>query len=74
VIDYTTQHVLSEALHSHNAPYAEILDCVGGKALLPSLDHLILSDPKAPELGIYVTIVGDSTSQRPRCIACANES
>ncbi|RSH93870.1 zinc ion binding [Saitozyma podzolica] len=63
VIDYTTQHVLSEALHSHHAPYAVILDCAGGKDLLPSLDHLILSDPGAPELGIYVTIVGDKTGR-----------
>jgi hypothetical protein len=26
---------------------------------MPYLEHLILDDPTAPELGIYITIVGD---------------
>jgi hypothetical protein len=47
-------------LHSKYAPYAVVLDCVGGKELIPYLDNLILSDPVAPHLGIYITIVGDS--------------
>jgi hypothetical protein len=60
VIDYTKEDVAERALHSKYAPYAVVLDCVGGKDLIPHLDYLILSDPVAPHLGIYVTIVGDS--------------
>lgn len=60
VIDYTTDDVTTRALHSQYAPYAVVLDCVGGTDLLPHMDHLILDDAKAQELGIYVTIVGDS--------------
>lgn len=63
VIDYTTEHVSERALLSVYAPYAVVLDCVGGTELLPHLDNLILHDPKAPQLGIYVTIVGDKTSR-----------
>lgn len=62
VIDYRTEDVATRVLHSQHAPYAVVLDCVGGTELLPHLDHLILDDPIAPELGIYVTIVGDSES------------
>lgn len=60
MIDYTQEHVAQRALHSQYAPYAVVLDCVGGTDLIPHLDHLILNDPVAPQLGIYVTIVGDS--------------
>lgn len=48
---------------SQYAPYAVVLDCVGGKALIPHLDHLLLDSAKHPELGIYITIVGDKTSR-----------
>lgn len=50
---------------SQHAPYAVVLDCVGGKDLIPYMDHLVLDDPKAPHLGHYITIVGDSTSFLP---------
>jgi NADPH:quinone reductase-like Zn-dependent oxidoreductase len=60
VIDYTTDDVITRALHSQYAPYAVVLDCVGGTDLLPHMEHLILDDAEASELGIYVTIVGDS--------------
>ena len=60
VIDYRIEDVTTRALHSQYAPFAVVLDCVGGTELLPHLDHLVLDDPDAPELGIYVTIVGDS--------------
>lgn len=62
VIDYRTENVADRALHSHHAPYAVVLDCVGGTELIPHLDHLIIDDPEAPHLGHYITIVGDSTS------------
>ena len=45
---------------SRHAPYAVVLDCVGGKDVVQHMDNLVLHDPKAPHLGIYVTIVGDS--------------
>jgi hypothetical protein len=45
---------------SPHAPYAVVLDCVGGTELIPYMDHLVLDDPKAPHLGHYITIVGDS--------------
>jgi len=45
---------------SRHAPYAVVLDCVGGKEVVQHMDNLVLHDPKAPHLGIYVTIVGDS--------------
>lgn len=60
MIDYTKEDVAEGALHSKYAPYAVVIDCVGGKDLIPHLDHLILSDPVAHHLGIYITIVGDS--------------
>lgn len=60
VIDYRTENVVDRVLHSHHAPYAVILDCVGGTDLFPHLEHLILDDPEAPHLGHYLTIVGDS--------------
>ncbi|CAK9783853.1 unnamed protein product [Cutaneotrichosporon oleaginosum] len=63
IIDYTTQHVPQAALMSQYAPYAVVLDCVGGTALLPHLDHLLLNSAEHPQLGIYVTIVGDKTSR-----------
>ena len=47
---------------SPHAPYAVVLDCVGGTDLIPYMDHLVLDDPKAPHLGHYITIVGDSKS------------
>jgi len=45
---------------SRHTPYAVVLDCVGGKDVVQHMDNLVLHDPKAPHLGIYVTIVGDS--------------
>lgn len=48
---------------SQYAPYAVVLDCVGGTDLIPHLDHLLLDSPTRPELGIYITIVGDKTSR-----------
>lgn len=63
VIDYHTENVAQEALRSPCAPYAVVLDCVGGTELIPHMEHLVLHDPKAPQLGIYVTIVGDKTSR-----------
>lgn len=54
--------MVERALISHHAPYAVVLDCVGGTDLIPYLDHLVLDDPKAPHLGHYITIVGDSGS------------
>jgi len=66
VIDYRTENVVEKALMSHHAPYAVVLDCVGGKDLIPYMDHLVLDDPKAPHLGHYITIVGDSMSSRHR--------
>ncbi|BEI81566.1 hypothetical protein CcaverHIS002_0207260 [Cutaneotrichosporon cavernicola] len=63
IIDYTTQNVPQAALMSRYAPYAVVLDCVGGTDLLPDLDNLLLDSPQRPELGIYVTIVGDKTSR-----------
>ena len=47
---------------SRYAPYAVVLDCVGGKDVMEHMNNLVLHDPKTPELGIYVTIVGDSMS------------
>jgi hypothetical protein len=52
--------VVERALMSPHAPYAVVLDCVGGTDLIPYMDHLVLDDPKAPHLGHYITIVGDS--------------
>lgn len=63
MIDYTTEHVPQRALMSQYAPYAVVLDCVGGTDLLPHLDHLLLDSAAHPELGIYITIVGDKTSR-----------
>jgi NADPH:quinone reductase-like Zn-dependent oxidoreductase len=60
IIDYRTQSVVEEALVSKYAPYAVVLDCVGGTDFIPYLDHLIMHDPEAPHLGVYLTIVGDS--------------
>ncbi|ORY29984.1 hypothetical protein BCR39DRAFT_530449 [Naematelia encephala] len=61
IIDYRTEHVAEKAIASEHAPYAVVFDCVGGKDLIPYLNRLVLSDPKAPKLGIFVTIVGDKT-------------
>lgn len=74
VIDYRTEHVLEKVLISHYAPYAVILDCVGGTELLGHLDHLLIQDAKAPHLGIYVTIVGDKTSRDAMGGAATNVS
>ncbi|KAK1925132.1 hypothetical protein DB88DRAFT_488047 [Papiliotrema laurentii] len=63
VIDYKQAKVVDSALFSHYAPYALVLDCVGGKEVVEHIDHLLLDDPKAPHLGIYVTIVGDKTGR-----------
>lgn len=65
MIDYRTENVVDRVLHSRHAPYAVILDCVGGTDLFPHLEHLILDDPEAPHLGHYLTIVGDSKSTNP---------
>ena len=62
VIDYTQEHVPEAALMSPYAPFAVILDCVGGTEMLGHLDYLLLEDRAAPQLGIYITIVGDSES------------
>lgn len=59
-MDYTKEDVSQAALMSRHAPYAVVLDCVGGKDVVQHMDNLVLHDPKAPHLGIYVTIVGDS--------------
>jgi NADPH:quinone reductase-like Zn-dependent oxidoreductase len=64
-IDYTKESVVERSLMSQHAPYAVVLDCVGGKDLIPYMDHLVLDDPKAPHLGHYITIVGDSKSLSP---------
>ena len=75
MIDYRTENVVDRVLHSHHAPYAVILDCVGGTDLFPHLEHLILDDPEAPHLGHYLTIVGDSEYLFPFFIeALANVS
>ena len=60
MIDYTKQSVPEAALLSPLAPFAVVLDCVGGKDVVEHIDDLILHDPREPHLGIYVTIVGDS--------------
>lgn len=62
MINYTKESVVERALMSQHAPYAVVLDCVGGKELIPYMDHLVLDDPQAPHLGHYITIVGDSKS------------
>ena len=59
-IDYTKQSVPDAALASPLAPFAVVVDCVGGTEVVQLIDRLILHDPRAPELGIFVTIVGDS--------------
>lgn len=63
VIDYTEGKVVPTALNSQYAPYAVVLDCVGGKEVVSHIDTLLLDDPTAPHLGIYVTIVGDKTGR-----------
>lgn len=70
VIDYKQAKVVDSALFSHYAPYALVLDCVGGKEVVEHIDHLLLDDPKAPHLGIYVTIVGDSTFAQALLLYC----
>jgi hypothetical protein len=61
VIDYRTQNVGQVAKSSKYAPFAVVLDCVGGTDVIPYMDDLLLEDPKRPELGVYVSISGDST-------------
>lgn len=61
VIDYKTQDVVARARAL--GPYAVILDCVGGTDLIPHLDELLLEDERTPDVGIYVTIVGDNPSR-----------
>jgi NADPH:quinone reductase-like Zn-dependent oxidoreductase len=70
VIDYTKESVVERALMSPHAPYAVVLDCVGGTDLIPYMDHLVLDDPKSPHLGHYITIVGDSQSCGHKCWKC----
>ena len=62
MIDYRAEDVAQAALNSPCAPFAVVLDCVGGKDLIAHMENLVLHDPMAPQLGIYVTIVGDSAS------------
>lgn len=38
-----------------------ILDCVGGTEVIPYMDELLVEDPQRPDLGVYVSISGDST-------------
>lgn len=61
MIDYRTENIGEKAKSSKYAPFAVILDCVGGTEVIPYMDTLLLEDPKRPELGIYVSIAGDST-------------
>lgn len=51
-----------KAKASKYAPFAVILDCVGGTEVIPYMDELLIEDPKHPELGVYVSISGDSKS------------
>lgn len=59
VIDYRSQNVGEVAKASKYAPFAVVLDCVGGTDVIPYMDDLLLEDPKRPELGVYVSISGD---------------
>jgi hypothetical protein len=45
---------------SRYAPFAVLLDCVGGTDVIPYMDELLLEDLKRPDLGVYVSISGDS--------------
>ena len=45
---------------SKYAPFAVVLDCVGGTDVIPYLDDLVMEDSKRPELGVFVSISGDS--------------
>jgi NADPH:quinone reductase-like Zn-dependent oxidoreductase len=60
VIDYRSQNVGEVARGSKYAPFAVVLDCVGGTEVIPYMDDLLLEDPKRPDLGVYVSISGDS--------------
>jgi len=60
VIDYRSQNVGEVAKASKYAPFAVVLDCVGGTEVIPYMDDLLLEDPMRPELGVYVSISGDS--------------
>jgi hypothetical protein len=62
VIDYRSQNVGEVATGSRYAPFAAVLDCVGGTEVIPYMDELLLEDPKRPDLGVYVSISGDSES------------
>ena len=64
--------MVERALMSPHAPYAVVLDCVGGTDLIPYMDHLVLDDSKAPQLGHYITIVGDSRPSRRRSVPDAD--
>ena len=57
VIDYTVDDLVTQS--EQCGPYDLILDCVGGKQLIPHL-HTGLLKPKAAG---YITIVGDKTSR-----------
>jgi hypothetical protein len=60
VIDYRSQNVGEVARGSKYAPFAVVLDCVGGTEVIPYMDELLLEDPKRSDLGVYVSISGDS--------------
>jgi len=62
VIDYRSQNVGEVAKGSKYAPFAVVLDCVGGTEVIPYMDDLLLEDPQRPGLGVYVSISGDSKS------------
>ena len=57
VIDYTSDDLVARSQQS--GPYDLILDCVGGKQLIPHLQTGLLK----PNAAGYITIVGDKTSR-----------
>ena len=60
MIDYRSQNVGEMAKASNYAPFAVVLDCVGGTEVIPYMDELLLEDAQRPGLGVYVSISGDS--------------
>jgi hypothetical protein len=65
MIDYKAENIGEKAKASKYAPFAVIMDCVGGTEVIPYMDQLLLDDPKHPELGVYVSISGDSMCLLP---------
>lgn len=59
VIDYRSENVGEVAKRSRYAPFAVVLDCVGGTEVIPCMEDLVLEDPQRPELGVYGSISGD---------------